>query len=173
MKRFLTIMALALLTMFPAMAQEGLQIDSVFNFKALKGLTSRSDVKSSTVKGDKLDPYNLDYFRSIKFSADGDMIARIVSWLESDAQGAISMESESNDGQLVYMLLTLPGRKSKENQYVGFQLKPVMTTSTYMKDGVEVTEKKAKDMKEEAYVTVVYMRGKATMGDLRNMFKRR
>ncbi|MBQ6254530.1 MAG: hypothetical protein IJK05_07780 [Bacteroidales bacterium] len=149
MKRFLLITLSALLALsFSARAQEGLQIDSLFN----GGFVPKSRITESIVTGRELKPYNLDFFRSVRLQASDGEIRRIVSWLEGDALMAVEKEMDSEKGELVYALLRFASNNGK-NRYLGYQVKESSEGSKY--------------------VTVVYMTGKATSRDLKVIFKHR
>ncbi|MBR5661572.1 MAG: hypothetical protein IKW99_08480 [Bacteroidales bacterium] len=147
MKNLLLITLGTFLALAPARAQAGLQIDSLFN----GALTPASTVTESVVSGKELKPYNLDYFRSIRFKATESEIDRVVSWLEADALLATNKEMDSEDGKLVYVLLRFPADRDR-NKYVGYQVK---------------------EASGGKYVTVVYLTGKATASDLKVIFKHR
>ena len=148
MNRFLVITVgvfLALAT--SARAQEGLQIDSLFS----GAFVPEAKVTESVVSGKELKPYNLDYFRSIRFQATDPEIARIAAWIEVDALSASSKEMDHEDGEVTYALLSYPDVKNK-HKYIGFQVK---------------------EAAGQRFVTVVYLTGKATTSDLRVIFKHR
>ena len=147
MKNLLLITLGAFLALVPARAQAGLQIDSLFS----GAIVPASTVTESVVSGKELKPYNLDYFRSIRFKATDSEIDRVVSWLETDALIAVNKEMDSENGKLVYALLRFPADRDR-NKYVGYQVK-------------EVSDSK--------FVTVVYLTGKATASDLKVIFKHR
>ena len=147
MKKLLLITLGAFLALAPTRAQAGLQIDSLFN----GAIVPASTVTESVVSGKELKPYNLDYFRSIRFKATESEIDRVISWLEADALIAVNKEMDSEDGRLVYALLRFPADRDR-NKYVGYQVK-------------EVSDSK--------FVTVVYLTGKATASDLKVIFKHR
>ena len=148
MTKLLLITLSAFLALAPnAGAQAGLQIDSLFN----GAIVPSSKVTESVVSGKELKPYNLDYFRSIRFQATESEIDRIVSWLQADALLAVSKEMDSEDGRLVYALLRFTADRDR-NKYLGYQVK-------------EESDRK--------FVTVVYLAGKATAADLKVIFKHR
>ena len=147
MKNLLLITLGAFLALVPARAQAGLQIDSLFS----GAIVPASTVTESVVSGKELKPYNLDYFRSIRYTATDSEIDRVVSWLETDALIAVNKEMDSENGKLVYALLRFPADRDR-NKYVGYQVK-------------EVSDSK--------FVTVVYLTGKATASDLKVIFKHR
>lgn len=166
-------MILCLAAMFTSKAQTGLQIDSLF----LK-FTGEQDVAEYVVTGSELKPYNLKYFRSISFKASAKTIAWIDKLIKADAENAADTKIDYQSGQLSYALVRIPVKGSRENQYIGFQVKGIkdeVTTfggSTGVVTGYILNEK-AKGPFKSAYITVVYLRGKASMNDLNNMFKKR
>lgn len=177
-RKTLLIVALCLLALLPAQAQKGLQIDSLF-----REMSGGQEVAESIVTGSELKPYRLKYFRSISFKANAKMIARIARLIEADAvNGAEDTKIDYVGGQLNYAILRLPVKGTRENMYVCFQAKKitneVMTFGGLPGDPPrEVTgyvlDEKAKGPFKKAYVTVVYLKGKATMDDLNYMFKKR
>lgn len=146
-RKVLLVVALLVGFLLPARAQNGLQINNLFQGK----LVDMSVVTESIVSGKKLSPYNLDYFRSVRFMADEKQISTVVKWIREDASMAEEQDMESENGRLVYALLKFP-RMMEKNRYVGYQVKRIG----------------AKD-----YVTVVYMEGAATVEDLKVIFKQR
>lgn len=173
-RKTLLIVALCLLSFLPARAQEGLQIDSLF-----REMSGGQDVAESIVTGSELRPYRLKYFRSISFKANAKMISRIARLIEADAvNGAEDTKIDYVGGQLNYAILRIPSKGTRENVYVCFQAKKITDEvitfggPTGVVTGY-VLDEKAKGPFKKAYVTVVYLRGKATMDDLNNMFKKR
>ena len=148
MKRFLIIALGTFLTLSPvALAQDGLQVDSLFSGAFVPAFT----VTESVVSGKELKPYNLDYFRSIRFQASDAEIDKVTAWIEVDALTAVDKELDSEDGKLIYALLCFPADRDR-NRYVGYQVK---------------------EAAGQKFVTVVYLTGKATARDLRVIFKQR
>ena len=173
-RKTLLIVALCLLSFLPARAQEGLQIDSLF-----REMSGGQDVAESIVTGSELRPYRLKYFRSISFKANAKMISRIAKLIEADAvNGAEDTKIDYVGGQLNYAILRIPSKGTRENVYVCFQAKKITDEvitfggPTGVVTGY-VLDEKAKGPFKKAYVTVVYLRGKATMDDLNYMFKKR
>lgn len=177
-KVFLTV-ALCLLALLPARAQKGLQIDSLFSFSgSIVDLSDMSGMTMSEVSGAELKPYNLKYFRSISFKAGAGTIDRVASLVEADSRNAVDRKIDYCGGQMCYALLRLRAGSSEENEYVGFQIKGIGKEKvTQGSDGKTVVgyelDEDARGPFERAYVTVVYLRGKATMSDLKRMFKQR
>lgn len=172
MKRVLLLVTLCLSAMFSSKAQTGLQIDSLF----LK-FTGKPDVAEYVVTGSELKPYNLKYFRSISFKASSETIAWIAKLIEADAKNAADTKIDYQSGQLNYALIRIPVKDSRDNQYIGFQVKGIKSeVRTDGPTGVVtgyIRDEKAQGPFKSAYVTVVCLRGKASMKDLNNMFKKR
>ena len=148
MKKLLLITLGAFLVLVPpARAQAGLQIDGLFNGT----LVPSAKITESVVSGRELKPYNLDYFRSIRFQATEAEMDKVISWIEVDALTAVDKEMDSESGKLIYALLRFPADRDR-NRYVGYQVK---------------------EAAGQKFVTVVYLTGKATARDLRVIFKHR
>ena len=136
---------LCLLTMVAAHAQKGLQIDSLF---------------SGSIK------------------AGSQAIDRVASLVEADSRKALDRKIDYVGGQMYYALLRLRADGSGENEYIGFQIKGIGKEKVTQDSagntvvGYELDEN-ARGPFKQAYVTVVYLRGKATMNDLKKMFKQR
>lgn len=172
-RKTLLIVALCLLSFLPARAQEGLQIDSLF-----REMSGGQDVAESIVTGSELRPYRLKYFRSISFKAGARTIDKVASLVEADSRNALDRKIDYYGRQMYYALLRLRANGSEENEYVGFQVKGIGREKvTQGSDGKTVVgyelDENAQGPFEQAYVTVVYLRGKATMNDLKKMFKQR
>ncbi len=79
---------------------------------------------------------------------------------------------------MYYALLRLRADGSGVNEYIGFQIKGIGKEKVTQDSagntvvGYELDEN-ARGPFRQAYVTVVYLRGKATMNDLKKMFKQR
>lgn len=173
-KAFLTAL-LCLLALFPVRAQENLHIDSLF-----REMSGGKDVFERIVTGSELKPYRLKYFRSISFRADSKAIARIARLIEADAVegGAEDTSIDYVGGQLNYAIVRIPAKGLRENIFVCFQADKIKEEVTAYGGSAGATtgyviDKKAKPPFRHAYVTVVYLRGKATMDDLRKIFKQR
>lgn len=176
-RKTLLIVALCLLSFLPARAQEGLQIDSLFSGSIID-VSDMSRISMSEVSGAELRPYNLKYFRSISFKAGARTIDKVASLVEADSRNALDRKIDYYGRQMYYALLRLRANGSEENEYVGFQVKGIVREKvTQGSDGKTVVgyelDENAQGPFEQAYVTVVYLRGKATMNDLKKMFKQR
>lgn len=137
-----------------------------------------SRISMSEVSGSDLKPYNLKYFRSISFKAGSRAIDRVASLVEADSRNALDRKIDYFGGQMYYALLRLRADGSGENEYIGFQIKGIGKEKVTQDSagntvvGYELDEN-ARGPFKQAYVTVVYLRGKATMNDLKKMFKQR
>lgn len=176
-RKTLLIVALCLLSFLPARAQEGLQIDSLFSGSIID-VSDMSRISMSEVSGAELRPYNLKYFRSISFKAGARTIDKVASLVEADSRNALDRKIDYYGRQMYYALFRLRANGSEENEYVGFQVKGIGREKvTQGSDGKTVVgyelDENAQGPFEQAYVTVVYLRGKATMNDLKKMFKQR
>ena len=128
-------------------AQE-LSIDECFNDNVL----TRKSVTAVKVKGERLKAYNLTTFRSITVVGDG----RTASWVQRmaklDAKRATDREEGVKDGKLQYAFYVFRRNKGKTYRYIFFRNnKPEQEA---------VTE-----------VTLVYMEGKATLAEIKQIFK--
>lgn len=176
-RKVFLIVALCFLALLQAHAQKGLQIDSLFNCSIID-VSDMSRISMSEVSGAELKPYNLKYFRSISFKAEALAIDRVASLVEADSRNALDRKIDYVGGQMYYALLRLRTNGSEENEYVGFQVKGIGREKvTQDSDGKTIVgyelDDKAQGPFEQAYVTVVYLKGKATMNDLKKMFKQR
>lgn len=152
MRKILVSLTLIAISALVCEAQTGFQADSAFV------LVPRENVRESRVSGKNLKPYNLDYFRSVRYLSTQDQIDKIVEWMLEDSTGAIDKDIIDSNGKTVYMLLRFNDDRPGRYQYLGFQRKPL-----------SVPDKAP----GQAYVTMVYMRGKATPEELSKIFKHR
>lgn len=112
-------------------------------------------------------------FRKVEASVD-----RVASLVEADSRNALDRKIDYFEGQMYYALLRLRADGSGENEYIGFQIKGIGKEKVTQDSagntvvGYELDEN-ARGPFKQAYVTVVYLRGKATMNDLKKMFKQR
>lgn len=136
-----------------ATAQEGLHINEVFEGKVI----ARQYMQESLVKGENLAPYNLKVLHTIKFAANNSQRARADALFNMDMRGRISdddsnMELESRDGFIYYAIVQLTDEKKGRHRYICYQCKE----------------------KSRYYdITLVYMEGKASLADLRKVFKKK
>ena len=133
------------------MAQKELRISDVFEGKAV----SIKDKVETHIKGKTLEPYKLSVLRTIKFSTtanDRDIVERLFStdMKMVDASTKENFEMESRDGHLYYAVVQISDYQG-QHRYICYQCK---------RTG------------DEYKITLAYMRGKATISELRKMFKK-
>jgi hypothetical protein len=158
MKKWIILFSLLLATSFQMLsAQSGLSIDAFFRMKKVGvGFDIKGDFKLSNsdvetlIQGEKIEPYHLNLFRSLRMILSESRYGRLCNLLEEDAESAVNKEVESVDGRITYALLSFPPRQGV-NRYVCFQC-TAQSGSLY-----------------EA--TLVYMEGEATLKQLKEFFK--
>ena len=150
-------MVLALVALFAVIrvsAQEGFGINPVFDGK----LVPSSRIKETYINGSQLAPYKLRVFRSVKFTASQEELARIQALLLQDGKTAADRQTEYVKGVLTYALFrfraevrsTRNEMRTEGNKYLCLQAFP----------------------KGDRYdVTLVYMSGDATLAELKQIFK--
>lgn len=166
--RHLLLSILFLLTILPAKAQKGLYVNEIFEGDIVK----KTYMVDNLIKGEQLKPYKLTYFRSIKFKASEEERRKIEELVNKDIKKAIDLEQErqgendkvKEDGKihvlqspLSYAMMTLePSEKAKPDGssrwYLCYQCTPFKTN--------------------EYAITMVFMKGNATIKELRKMFKK-
>jgi len=121
------------------------------------------------IKGEQLNPYKLTYFRSIKFKATPEERKKIEKLVNEDIKNSLDLEQERQGSQeqglaqnlttapLSYAMMTLPpdGKfdpNSPNRWYLCYQCTPFK--------------------KNEYAITLVFMKGHATVKELRKMFKK-
>lgn len=133
------------------MAQKELKIGNVFEGKAV----SIKDKVETHIKGKTLEPYKLSVLRTIKFSATGsnrDIVERLFSMdmKQVDASTRENFEMESRDGHLYYAVVQISDFQG-QHRFICYQCK---------RTG------------DEYRITLAYMCGRATINELRKMFKK-
>ena len=153
MKR-ITLALWALFAVIQLSAQSGYGINPVFDGK----LVPSSRIKETYINGSQLAPYKLRVFRSVKFTATVDELARIQTLMLQDGKTAEDRQTEYAGGILTYALFRFRAevRSSRNdmltegNKYLCMQVFP----------------------KGNRYdVTLVYMSGDATLAELKQLFK--
>ncbi len=149
MKQYVLVAILALLAIPTLRAQNHLSAGALFRGE----LVTMDNCVFSDVTGKKLKAYNLDVFRSVRFSATEDEIIKVGNLVMADSrkQNVQTREIEYNEEKMVYALISFSADNEK-NEYLGYQLKSA---------------------EGKYYVTVVFLRGDATAEDLRVIFKKR
>lgn len=147
MKKIILLLSL-LLSCAAAFAQEGLMVSWVFS----DAVTGRDKVETK-ITGRRLKPYKLSLYRHCKVSVTEEDLNRIAGWIGKDSEKASEKETEYQDGKLVYALARIEDPEVG-NKYVCYQVK-------------------SRNNNDRTYrITVVYLEGKATLGDLENIFKK-
>ncbi len=147
MKRLLAIIAI-LLAGVPAKAQEGLFVEDLFN----GDIISYKMMKRAFIHGSQLKPYKLDTYKSLSFTVDESMLHTVEVLVLRDAYDAVDKQMDYVGEHLSYALVSLPQSGVGANRYLCYQ---------------------AKEIKGLWDVTVVYLRGSATLEDLNNMFNKK
>lgn len=153
MKRILVIWLICLCSL-SVMAQTGLSINSVFEGKVV----GKEMMKMSFIKGDNLSDYDLDVLRTTKFVATPEERDRVEALYLHDiqqyAQGPRENREEGYaEGRLSYAVVQLSDRSRNVHRYLCYQ---------------------CRDAGEgKVTITLAYMEGKASMKQLRKMFKRK
>lgn len=135
-----------------AAAQKELRIGSVFDGK---NITCKDKIETH-VKGKTLEPYKLSVLRTLKFSAtdaERDVVERLFAYdmKQTDASTKENFEKESRDGHLYYAVVQISDYQG-QHRFICYQCR--RTGSEYK-------------------ITLAYMRGKATISELRKMFKKK
>ena len=147
MKRLLAIIAI-LLAGVSAKAQEGLFVEDLFN----GDIISYKMMKRAFIHGSQLKPYKLDTYKSLSFTVDESMLHTVEVLVLRDAYDAVDKQMDYVGEHLSYALVSLPQSGVEANRYLCYQ---------------------AKEIKGLWDVTVVYLRGSATLEDLNNMFNKK
>jgi len=165
MKRLIILYIILLLACFPAMAQKGLHVNEVFD----GDIVEKTYMVENLIKGEQLSSYKLTYFRSIKFKATPEERKKIEKMVNEDIKNSLDLEQERQGSQeqglaqtlttapLSYAMMTLPpdGKfdpNSPNRWYLCYQCTPFK--------------------KNEYAITLVFMKGHATVKELRKMFKK-
>ena len=145
MKRILLILNALLLPVLAASAQGDLQVGALFDGKVIPPKV----MKETFIRSAQLDPFNLEQYHSISFTGDDRVLEEVSRRVLADAENATDQEIHMNEGRLVYAILTFEGA-NRDNRFVCYQC--------VSKNGSHA-------------ITLVYMHGPATLGDLKRLFK--
>jgi len=145
MKRFLTLWML-LAAFLPMAAQDGLHINGIFNGP----YRNRKDATEVLLKGARLRPYRLTYFRSLSFLPSAAELADLERRVKTDANRAVDRESATKGGHLYYGIFQL-APAGKHRRFIFFR-----------NNGLSRNGKKG--------VTLIYMEGNTTLKDLKKDF---
>ena len=148
MRKIFLIVVLMLGWVMEAKSQEGLQIAELFN-----GQYKRKDnAIEVVVKGNQLERYKLEVFRSLTIKNDPKDFERIEKLVEQDEKHAISKETGHIGERLYYAFYCFP---PEENYY---------RYVFYRNSSLRKTESNE--------LTLIYMEGNVTMDELKVMFKK-
>ena len=148
MKRIFTIIVLMLAWIVEGQSQTGLQITELFN-----GQYKRKDnAIEVVVKGNQLERYKLEVFRSLTVKNDPKDFERIEKLVEQDEKNAISKETGHIGERLYYAFYCFSPEKGRF-RYIFYRNSSLRKT-------------------ESNELTLIYMEGNVTMDELKNMFKK-
>ena len=148
MKRIFIIIILMFGWLMEGWSQEGLHIDELFN-----GQYKRKDnAIEVVVKGNQLERYKLEVFRSLTIKNDPKDFERIEKLVEQDEKHAISKETGHIGERLYYAFYCLPPEKERF-RYIFYRNSSLRKT-------------------ESNELTLIYMEGNVTMDELKDMFKK-
>lgn len=145
MKRLLFILIITV-SALPAAAQKGMNVASLFD----GGYQNRKDVTEIVVEGKRLKPFNLRLFRSITVTGNVSLAAEMERLVRLDGKAASDREEGMIGGKLYYAFYSFPDGNG------GYR--HLFFRNNMLKRGAKPE------------TTVVYMEGKATLGELKRMF---
>ena len=146
MKRFVICITMLFLFSWVSSAQRGLNCFPVFKGKIVP--TKRMVVMEAS--GEKLADYQLYYYHSVCFKADGETAQKVARLIQKDAAEAQSAEIDNMGNLLTYSLIQ-PKPYARAKRYLCYQARP---------EG------------HEWVITIIYLEGNATLEDLRYMFEK-
>ena len=148
MKRIFTIIILILAFVVEGHSHTGLQIAELFN-----GAYERKDnAIEVVVKGNQLERYKLEVFRSLTIKNDPKDFERIEKLVEQDEKHAISKETGHIGERLYYAFYCFSPQKGRF-RYIFYRNSSLRKT-------------------ESNELTLIYMEGNVTMDELKVMFKK-
>ena len=148
MKKVFTIITLMLAFVVEAQSQTNLQIAELFN-----GSYKRKDnAIEVVVKGNQLERYKLEVFRSLTIKNDPKDFERIEKLVEQDEKHAISKETGHIGERLYYAFYCFSPQKGRF-RYIFYRNSSLRKT-------------------ESNELTLIYMEGNVTMDELKVMFKK-
>lgn len=131
-----------------AKAQEGLFVEDLFEGRIIP----KSMMDQTVITGSRLKPYRLDTYRSLNFTVGEPMFQDVEEMVLKDALGSDDQETSYTDGRLTYAIICLSQTATGLNRFLCFQ---------------------AKKRKKLWDITLVYLRGTATVSDLDKMFNKK
>ena len=148
MRKIFLIVVLMLGWVMEAKSQEGLQTAELFN-----GQYKRKDnAIEVVVKGNQLERYKLEVFRSLTIKNDPKDFERIEKLVEQDEKHAISKETGHIGERLYYAFYCFPPEKERF-RYIFYRNSSLRKT-------------------ESNELTLIYIEGNVTMDELKDMFKK-
>ena len=147
MKRLITLF-IVLFMGTALFAQEGLYVEELFEGKGIAPVAMRRNF----ISGSQLAPYHLDTYKSIAFQVAYATYLGVEDLVLKDAEAAVSRQIEYAGDHLTSAVICLPPTITGLNRFLCFQ---------------------AKENKGLWDVTLVYLRGTASVGDLDKMFNKR
>ena len=148
MRKIFLIVVLMLGWVMEAKSQEGLQIAELFN-----GQYKRKDnAIEVVVKGNQLERYKLEVFRSLTIKNDPKDFERIEKLVEQDEKHAISKETGHIGERLYYAFYCFPPEKERF-RYIFYRNSSLRKT-------------------ESNELTLISREGNVTMDELKDMFKK-
>ena len=148
MKKVFTIITLMHAFVVEAQSQTSLQIAELFN-----GSYKRKDnAIEVVVKGNQLERYKLEVFRSLTIKNDPKDFERIEKLVEQDEKHAISKETGHIGERLYYAFYCFSPQKGRF-RYIFYRNSSLRKT-------------------ESNELTLIYMEGNVTMDELKVMFKK-
>lgn len=145
MRRILLIITASLLSIGTAHAQKDLQVGAIFDGKVVPTKV----MKETFIRSAQLDPFNLEQYHSVSFTGDDKVLEEVSRRILADAEAATDKEVHFQGGNLIYAILTFE-RADRNNRFICYQ--------SVSKAGSHS-------------ITLVYMRGPATLDDLKKLFK--
>ncbi len=131
--KFLFLYLLTICMCTSAAAQEGLNIDRLFQGRVVP----KKSMVVVKVKGQAIRKYNLTFYHSLRFQADESQLQEVKAMLEADQQQAVSSKTSTRQGLQTTILQLSP--RQRLNRFLC-----VVTQDT-----------------QPAEITVVYMEGHA------------
>lgn len=149
MKRISFIIIVITMATLPAVAQSGLNINSLFDGRYKKTPYATELI----VTGVNAHDYNLNVYHSLKVTQKAQQNL-IESLVVKDGVKAVDKEVEYRNGQIYYGFYTLPQTKKGLNRYIFFL-------------NQNLAHNAPKNM-----VTLIYMEGKATAEEIKKLIRK-
>lgn len=146
MKQSLTLLFLAFMAI-AASAQKSMKIDELFADE----YRNRDNVVEVIVKGEKVKAYKLTLFRSLTVKNDAGLAQKMEQAVNADAKTASDKETGLVGGKLYYGFFSFPNSNGTY-RYLFYR-------NNLLRKGAAPE------------TTIVYMEGKATLKELKEMFK--